>query len=105
MKNNHPTLSKKFLLNFTLRSGLKGNLQQRGSKYLYLWSIQNQTEIKLNRNQIYFHVYQESQFESKLCFSSDSLLLAELKTVVQESRESIQTSLKTSTLGGRGSSS
>lgn len=56
MKNNHPAISNMFLLNFTLRSGLEGNLQQGGSKYLYLWSIQNQIEIKLNRNQIYFHV-------------------------------------------------
>ena len=55
MKNNHPAISKIFLLNFTLGSGLEGNLQQGGSKYLYLWSIQNQIEIKLNRNQIYFH--------------------------------------------------
>ena len=37
MKNNHPAISKIFLLNFTLRSGLEGNLQQGGSKYLYLW--------------------------------------------------------------------
>ena len=49
MKNNHPAISKIF------GSGLEGNLQQGGSKYLYLWSIQNQIEIKLNRNQIYFH--------------------------------------------------